>query len=72
MFVVHSLARITILHTEQVGALCVDTCPSSLGSAKSAIMGVCNAGTDKILYDDAEYPDQPPSSRVDTILDYHS
>ncbi len=67
----HSLARNTILDVEQVDALCVDTCHTSLENARSAIKGACTASTDVVLYSDAEYPGQRPSPRANTIFDRH-
>ncbi|KAF2719531.1 carbohydrate-binding module family 50 protein [Polychaeton citri CBS 116435] len=45
-----------ILDSDQVGALCVDSCHSSLQSARSKIASACTASTDIIVYNSVAYP----------------
>jgi len=43
------------LDTDEVTALCSDTCYSSLGSARDTIKGACIVSTDVIVYNDQAY-----------------
>lgn len=45
-----------VLDEEGVEALCVDSCLSSLQSARSTIAEACTAQTDEIVLDDIAYP----------------
>jgi len=45
-----------ILNTDEVNALCVDSCYTSLESARTTIKGVCTASTDVIVYNNIAYP----------------
>jgi hypothetical protein len=59
-----------ILDEEGTAALCVDSCYSSLESARSTIAGACTASTDVIVENKVAYPGIHPCSPA--VVNFYS
>ena len=52
------LGRNDLLNADQLQNLCVDSCYTSLTSARQVIQTACTQSTDVIVYEDIAYPGQ--------------